>query len=86
MRALLIAALGLVLGGLGSGLAIILTYYGVLFLLGLPFVGLRAPALLVLAGVWVVAGPVLSQCCGRSCRPRLRQPELRPARRTRGSC
>ncbi len=44
VRALLIAGLGLFLGGLGSGLAIILTYYGLLFLLGLPFVGLRAPA------------------------------------------
>ena len=61
VRALLIALLGLFLGGLGSGLAIILTYYGVLFLLGLPFVGLRAPALLGLAAGWVVAAPVLSQ-------------------------
>jgi hypothetical protein len=61
VRALLIASLGLFLGGLGSGLAIILTYYGVLFLLGLPFVGLRAPALFSLAAVWVVAGPVVSQ-------------------------
>jgi hypothetical protein len=60
-RALLIALLGLFLGGLGSGLAIILTYYGVLFLLGLPFVGLRAPALLGLSAAWVVAAPVLSQ-------------------------
>ena len=32
-----------------------------LFLLGLPFVGLRAPALLGIAGVWVVVGPLLSQ-------------------------
>jgi len=57
-RALLIAALGLVLGGLGSGLAIILTYYGVLFLLGLPFLGLGARALAVTAAAWVVIGPV----------------------------
>lgn len=61
VRALLIAALGLLLGGLGSGLAVILTYYGVLFLLGLPFVGLRARWLLVCAGVWAVAAPVVSQ-------------------------
>ena len=61
VRALLIAGVGLFLGGLGSGLAIILTYYGLLFLLGLPFVGLRAPALLGLAGAWVVVGPLLSQ-------------------------
>jgi uncharacterized membrane protein len=61
VRALLIALLGLYLGALGSGLAIILTYYGVLFLLGLPFVGLRAPALFGLAGAWLVVAPVVSQ-------------------------
>ncbi len=60
VRALLIALLGLVLGGLGTGIAVILTYYGVLFLLGLPFAGLRARWLAALAAVWVVAGPVLS--------------------------
>ena len=59
-RALLVAVLGLVLGVPDSGLAVILTYYGVLFLLGLPFVGLRAPALLALAAGWAVAAPVLS--------------------------
>lgn len=59
-RALLIAVLGLVLGGLETGLAIILTYYGVLFLLGLPFTLLGARALTVLAVVWVVAAPVAS--------------------------
>lgn len=60
VRALLIAALGLVLGGVGSGLAVILTYYGVLFLLGLPFVLLRARTLAILCGCWVLAGPALS--------------------------
>lgn len=60
VRALLIAVLGLWLGGLESGLAIILTYYGVLFLLGLPFTVLGARTLAVLAVVWVVVGPVLS--------------------------
>jgi hypothetical protein len=59
-RALLIAVLGLWLGGLGSGLAVILTYYGVLFLLGLPFVFLRARALAILCVVWVLAAPALS--------------------------
>lgn len=60
VRALLIASLGLALGELETGLAIILTYYGVLFLLGLAFVGLGARPLLALAVVWVVVGPVLS--------------------------
>ncbi len=61
VRALLIALIGLLLGGLGSGLAVILTNYGLLFLLALAFVGLRPRTLFTLAGVWVVALPVLSQ-------------------------
>ena len=44
-----------------TGIAVILAYYAVLFLLGLPFLGLRARSLAVLAALWVVAGPVLSQ-------------------------
>jgi hypothetical protein len=60
-RAVLIAAWGLVLGELDSGLAVILTYYGVLFLLGLPFLRLGARALFGWALAWTVAGPVLSQ-------------------------
>ncbi|GAB3198520.1 hypothetical protein GCM10027062_12880 [Nocardioides hungaricus] len=60
VRALLIAAIGLGLGGIGSGLAIILTYYGVLFLLGLPFVFLRARTLAILCACWVLAAPALS--------------------------
>ena len=59
-RALLIGLLGLVLGGLGTGIAIILTYYGVLFVLALPFTTLRVRALLPLTVVWVVAAPVVS--------------------------
>jgi uncharacterized membrane protein len=61
VRAVLIALVGLYLGNLGSGLAIILTYYGLLFLLGLPFVGLRARALFALTGAWIVVAPVVSQ-------------------------
>jgi hypothetical protein len=60
VRALLVALLGLALGELGTGLAIILTYYGLLFLLGLPFLGLRARALFAWAAVWVVVAPVVS--------------------------
>lgn len=61
VRALLVAVLGLALGELESGLAVILTYYGVLFLMGLPFLGLRARPLFALAFGWVVVGPVVSQ-------------------------
>ena len=60
VRAALIALVGLLLGSLGSGIAIILTYYGVLFLMGIPFLGLRARALAVLSGVWLCVVPVLS--------------------------
>lgn len=60
-RAVFIAAIGLTLGLLDSGLAVILTYYGLLFLLALPFVGLGSRGLFLAAGVWSVAAPVLSQ-------------------------
>jgi hypothetical protein len=59
-RAVLIALLGLLLGGLDSGVAVILTYYGVLFLLGLPFTLLRVRTLVLLTGGWVVVAPVVS--------------------------
>lgn len=61
VRAVLVAGIGLLLGGLETGIAVILTYYGVLFLLGLPFLGLRARPLLVLAVCWAVAAPLVSQ-------------------------
>ena len=60
VRALLIAVLGLALGDLDSGLAVILTYYGVLFCCALPFLALRARSLLGLAVAWVVLAPVVS--------------------------
>lgn len=60
IRAVLIAAIGLVLGALDSGLAVILAYYGVAFLLALPFAGLRAGTLALLAAGWVVVAPVVS--------------------------
>jgi uncharacterized membrane protein len=59
-RALLIATLGLYLAVLETSVAIILTYYGLLFLLGLPFLGLGARALAVLAGCWMVVLPIVS--------------------------
>ena len=60
-RAVLVATIGLALGGLETGIAVILTYYGVLFLLALPFLGLTTKPLLALAAAWVVVGPVVSQ-------------------------
>lgn len=60
VRAVLIALIGLVLGHVDSGLAVILTYYGLLFLLGLIFVPLGWRALLTLAGLWTLIVPVVS--------------------------
>lgn len=60
VRAALIAAVGLALGEFGSGIAVILTYYGLLFLLGIPFLFLRARALFLLSGAWLVVVPALS--------------------------
>lgn len=61
VRALLVAVLGMALALADSGIAVILTYYGVLFCLGALFVGLRTRALLVLAAGWVLVLPVLSR-------------------------
>jgi len=61
VRCAVIGALGLILGGLGSGVAVILTYYAVLFALAVPLLGLGARAL---AGLVVLCGlmtPALSQ-------------------------
>jgi uncharacterized membrane protein len=70
VRALIIGAVGLALGELDSGIAVILTYYAVLFVAGLPFLGLSARALAAWAAGWLVAAPALSQVL----RPLLPQP------------
>lgn len=60
LRALLVAFLGLALGELDTNVAVILTYYGLLFCLGIPFLRLTWKPLAALAGVWTLLGPVLS--------------------------
>ncbi|WP_262852839.1 DUF1624 domain-containing protein [Mumia quercus] len=60
-RAAVIFAVGLILGVFDSGLAVILCYYGVLFVVALPFLPLRAGPLIGLGLGWAVVGPVLSQ-------------------------
>lgn len=60
VRAGLVAAIGLLLGLLDSGVAVILVYYGVLFCCALPVLRWRAPALAWLALAWGLASPVLS--------------------------
>ena len=60
IRALSLVVIGLVLAELGTGIAVILAYYGVLFVLALPFLGLGSRTLLVLAPAWAVVAPVVS--------------------------
>ncbi|GAA1162480.1 heparan-alpha-glucosaminide N-acetyltransferase domain-containing protein [Ornithinicoccus hortensis] len=60
VRALVIACLGLALGMFDSGLAVILTYYGVLFLGALPVLRWGARRLALLAIGWGLASPVAS--------------------------
>lgn len=60
VRAAAIAGIGLFLGLLDSGVAVILVYYGVLFCCALPVLTWRAPALAALAVAWGLLSPVLS--------------------------
>ncbi|WP_247828666.1 heparan-alpha-glucosaminide N-acetyltransferase domain-containing protein [Arthrobacter antioxidans] len=60
VRALVIALIGLVLGGVETNIAIILVHYGVLFLLALPFVGLRLRALAAWTAGWLLVAPVVA--------------------------
>ena len=60
VRCLLIGLLGLLLGGVGSGLAVILTYYAVLFASAVPLLGLGPRALAGIAVAVAVLVPVVS--------------------------
>lgn len=60
LRALVIAAVGLSLGGLEVNLAIILVHYALLFLCILPFLGLKLKALCAWAAGWILVSPVLA--------------------------
>ena len=60
VRAGVIGLIGLVLGELNSGVAVILVNYGFLFLVGALLLGLQARTLLWLGSIWIVLGPVLS--------------------------
>ena len=61
LRAVLIGAVGLLLGGLDSGIAVILAYYAVLFVLVQPFLSWRPRRLLPWAVGLALLVPVLSQ-------------------------
>lgn len=59
-RALLVALIGLLLGGLPTGIAVILVNYGLLFLLAIPVLRWRAGPLALLAVAWGLLSPVVS--------------------------
>lgn len=60
LRAVVIAAVGLSLGGLEVNVAIILVHYAVLFLCVLPFLGMGLKRLCAWTGGWIVGSPVLA--------------------------
>ncbi|MBP2324388.1 putative membrane protein YeiB [Kibdelosporangium banguiense] len=60
IRAIVLIALGTFLTLMKTPVAVILAYYGVYFLLALPFLRLRAPALFSVAAVIGLIGPVFS--------------------------
>jgi uncharacterized membrane protein len=55
-----IALIGLLLAMTDTPVAVILAYYGVYFLLAIPFLRLPARTLFVLAAVWAVVSPLVS--------------------------
>lgn len=61
LRGLMIIAIGLLLGRTETSVEIILAYYGILFLLAIPLLGLGRRTLLALAVVFAVLGPVAMQ-------------------------
>ena len=61
VRAALILAVGLAIGYAPTPVAIILPYYGVMFLLAVPLLGLSPRVLALLAAMTAVAGPVVVQ-------------------------
>lgn len=62
LRACLIFVIGILLEHVHpAGIAVILPYYGVLFVLALPFLWLRASHLFMVGGLWMCVAPVVSQ-------------------------
>jgi uncharacterized membrane protein len=60
LRALVIAVVGLSLGGLEVNVAVILVHYALLFLCVLPFLGMGVKRLCIMAGAWVVGSPLVA--------------------------
>jgi uncharacterized membrane protein len=69
VRAALIGAIGLIVGMADSGVAVILVYYAVLFVLAIPLLPLSARILTPLAAVLAVGVPILSYAVRPSLNP-----------------
>ncbi|ABS02969.1 putative membrane protein [Kineococcus radiotolerans] len=78
VRGLLVALVGLVLVDAGSRIAIVLAYYGVAFLVVLPFLWWPLRRLALLAGGWLALAPLVSFGLRRTYAlpPQLEQPTL----------
>jgi hypothetical protein len=60
VRATMIAFVGLLLGEVESGIAVILVYYAVLFVVAVPFMALRTPVLVAVTVGWIGLSPLVS--------------------------
>ncbi len=56
----MLGVIGLFLGDLDSGVAVILVNYAFLFLVATAFIGMSARSLGILALVWALVAPVIS--------------------------
>jgi hypothetical protein len=69
VRSSWVALVGFLIGGLETGIAVILVNYAVLFLVCAPFLALRTWVVATVAVVWVAAGPALSLAWRRDLPP-----------------
>jgi uncharacterized membrane protein len=76
VRAVLIALVGLVLGGLEVDIAVILFHYGVLFLCALPFVSMPLRTLAWWAGGWTLLSPVAAYLLRPAVRETVTPPQV----------
>ncbi|GAA1344605.1 heparan-alpha-glucosaminide N-acetyltransferase domain-containing protein [Arthrobacter roseus] len=75
-RAVIIGLIALVLGGLDVNIAVILFHYAVLFLLALPFLGIRVLPLAFWTAGWLVLSPVPALMLRRLAYSELETPKL----------
>ena len=69
VRASLLALVGVLIGAVDSGIAVILVYYAVLFVAAVPFLALRTGPLLATALAWGLLAPVASMALRRRIAP-----------------